>query len=165
MSDSLHSLAARVGARLIARAQKLAIAESCTGGWISKCVTDVPGSSEWFDCGFVTYSNEAKVRLLGVQRALLERHGAVSHETVRQMTAGALANSQADVSVAVSGIAGPSGATPGKPLGTVFLAWQIKGQPSHSELHQLTGDRNAVREQTVRIALEGILSLVDRDFV
>ncbi|MGH8475546.1 MAG: CinA family protein [Methylococcales bacterium] len=162
MTDVLYSLAEQIGRRLVASQHKLVTAESCTGGWVAKCVTDVAGSSEWFDCGFVTYSNESKVRLLGVSNSVLDHHGAVSRETVQQMAAGALASSQAQLAVAVSGIAGPGGKTADKPVGTVFFAWQLKGEPCHTEVHRFTGDRNAVRELAVKVVFEGILSIYDR---
>lgn len=162
MTDVLYSLAEEIGRRLVDQRHKLVIAESCTGGWIAKCVTDVAGSSQWFDCGFVTYSNEAKVNLLGVPDSLLARYGAVSPETVRKMAFGALANSHAQLAVAVSGIAGPGGGTQDKPVGTVCFAWQLKGRPCHTEVHRLTGDRSTVREQAVGIVFKGILSVYDQ---
>jgi len=137
----------------------MAAAESCTGGWIAKCITDVAGSSEWFDRGFVTYSNQAKMEMLGVQSVTLDRHGAVSEETVREMTAGALTNSRAQVAVAVSGIAGPGGGTPDKPVGTVWLAWQLEEQPCQTRRWMFEGDREAIRLQAVLRALEGLLNV------
>src|ERR1700733_3957516 len=122
----LARLAARVGRHLLNRRLGVATAESCTGGWIAKALTDIAGSSDWFAEGFVTYSNESKVRRLGVPRAVLQRHGAVSEATVRAMAAGALRRSKAQVAVAVTGIAGPGGAVPGKPVGTVWLGWATR---------------------------------------
>ena len=161
-SDSLEALAARVGGCLLARKLWLATAESCTGGWIAQAVTAIPGSSAWFDCGFVSYSNAAKQRLLGVPAALLDRGGpgAVSEECVLAMSAGAIANSRANVAVAVSGVAGPDGATRDKPLGTVWLAWQWERQRLARKF-EFAGDRSAVREASVRAALEVLLTLLD----
>src|SRR5271165_6965228 len=122
----LKQLAARVGRRLLGAHRVVATAESCTGGWIAKACTDVAGSSQWFGEGFVTYSNAAKRRRLGVHRTLLDKHGAVSEQVVRAMAKGALRRAQAQVAVAVTGIAGPDGAVPGKPVGTVWLAWAMR---------------------------------------
>ena len=132
---------------------KLATAESCTGGLIAAACTAVAGSSDWFERGFVTYSNEAKTEMLGVDAALIEAHGAVSAEVAQAMADGALQHSRADLAVAVTGIAGPSGATPGKPVGTVWLAVAQRGAGTQVELLQLDGDRAAVRQQTVHHAL------------
>jgi nicotinamide-nucleotide amidase len=118
----LYELATRVGRRLLAAKRRMVSAESCTGGWIAKAMTDVPGSSQWFECGYVTYSNAAKMRDLGVSKATLDAHGAVSAATVLEMASGALRLSGADVAIAVSGIAGPDGGVPGKPVGTVWFA-------------------------------------------
>lgn len=138
---------------LRARGWLLATAESCTGGMIAAACTALAGSSDWFDRGFVTYSNAAKGDMLGVPAELIERHGAVSAEVACAMAEGALAHSRAALAVAVTGIAGPSGATPGKPVGTVWLALAVRGEPARAELLQLEGDRAAVRAQTVRHAL------------
>lgn len=154
---ALEELAAVVGEQLKQRHWWLVTAESCTGGWIAQAITAAAGSSEWFDRGFVTYSNLAKQEVLGVPAAVLEREGAVSEATVRHMAAGALRFSHARVAVAVSGIAGPGGAVPGKPVGTVFLAWARAGDEADCERHRFHGDRAAVRRQTVARALEGIL--------
>ena len=158
----LESLAARTGERLLARKLLLAAAESCSGGWVSQAVTAVAGSSAWFDCGFVTYSNEAKQQLLNVPASLLDFDGpgAVSEETVLAMTAGAIANSRARVAVAVSGIAGPDGGSADKPVGTVWIAWQWE-QRRLARKFQFSGDRTAVREASVLAALEGLLALLD----
>lgn len=145
---------------LRARGWKIAAAESCTGGLIAAACTAVAGSSDWFERGFVTYSNEAKVELLGVAAALLQAHGAVSAEVARAMAEGALAHSHADLAIAVTGIAGPSGATPGKPVGTVWLALARAGTAAQVELLTLAGDRAAVREQTVRHALQRLREMV-----
>ena len=145
---------------LRARGWKIAAAESCTGGLIAAACTAVAGSSDWFERGFVTYSNEAKVESLGVAAALLQAHGAVSAEVARAMAEGALAHSHADLAIAVTGIAGPSGATPGKPVGTVWLALARAGAAAQVELLTLAGDRAAVREQTVRHALQRLREMV-----
>lgn len=140
--------------------RRLVTAESCTGGWIAKAVTDIAGSSQWFLEGFVTYSDEAKVRQLGVSRAVLKKNGAVAKATVRAMAAGALRHSEAQIAVAVTGIAGPGGAVPGKPVGTVWLGWATRrGRVIRvgTQLHHFRGDREAVRRKTVRAALEGLL--------
>jgi nicotinamide-nucleotide amidase len=155
--DPLTALAARLGARLKRRRLKLATAESCTGGWIAQALTSVAGSSAWFECGFVTYSNEAKKELLGVHGAILSRHGAVSEETARAMAAGALLRSRAQVSVAVTGVAGPTGGTKRKPVGMVCFAWARKrSAPASATLH-FRGVRASVRRQSVIAALQGLL--------
>lgn len=159
--ETLEMLARRLGERLLAAGRMAATAESCTGGWIAKALTDVAGSSAWFDRGFVTYTNAAKQDLLGVRADTLAAHGAVSEATVREMVAGALARSRADVAVAVSGIAGPSGGTPDKPVGTVWLAWGAKGGVTWAERCRFDGDREAVRRQAVARALEGLGGLLD----
>lgn len=154
--NDLTDLAARVGQQLQRRNWFLATAESCTGGGISHAITDIPGSSEWFDCGFVTYSNDAKAELLGISPALIAQHGAVSEEIASEMARGAVANSNASVAVSVTGIAGPGGAVPGKPVGTVCFAWAI-GDRVQSERLVFSGDRRAVRAQSVAHALQGLL--------
>src|ERR1700735_698694 len=156
----LKRLAGRVGRHLLKARRHAATAESCTGGWIAKALTDIPGSSCWFSEGFITYTDESKVRRLGVPRAVLKRHGAVSEATVRAMAAGALERSGAQMAVAVTGIAGPGGAVPGKPVGTVWLGWAARrGRTVHvaTQLRRFRGDREAVRRKTVRAALEGLL--------
>jgi nicotinamide-nucleotide amidase len=140
----------------------LVTAESCTGGLLAAACTEVAGSSDWFERGFVTYSNAAKIECLGVDPALIEAHGAVSAEVARAMASGALQHSLAQVAVAVTGVAGPGGATPGKPVGTVWLAWAQRGTPPEVERLDLSGDRAAVREQTVRHALQRVLALAER---
>jgi nicotinamide-nucleotide amidase len=142
---------------LRARGRKIATAESCTGGLIAAACTAVAGSSDWFERGFVTYSNEAKAESLGVPMALIQAHGAVSAEVARAMAEGALAHSHATLTVAVTGIAGPGGATPGKPVGTVWVALAQAGRTTQVELLNLAGDRAAVREQTVHHALKRLL--------
>jgi nicotinamide-nucleotide amidase len=156
MNDAaLLRLSARVG-RLLRQARwSLATAESCTAGWISKAVTDIPGSSQWFGTGYVTYSNAAKTRELGVPRRTLERHGAVSSETVQAMARGALRRARADIAIAVSGIAGPDGGVPGRPVGTVWFAIALRrGSPRHATARKhFRGDREAVRRKSVAHAL------------
>ena len=134
----------------------LVTAESCTGGWIAKTLTDVPGSSAWFHGGLVTYSYEAKESLLGVDPATLEQTGAVSGETALEMVSGALARSSAGVAVAVTGIAGPDGGTPDKPVGTVWISWQRRGAEPCARIFRFSGDREAVRRQSVAAALSGL---------
>jgi nicotinamide-nucleotide amidase len=143
---------------LRAHGLKIATAESCTGGLIAAACTAVAGSSDWFERGFVTYSNEAKSELLGVDATLIAAVGAVSEEVARAMAEGALLHSRAQLAVAVTGIAGPGGATQGKPVGTVWLAVALRAGAVHSELLTLAGDRAAVREQTVQQALARLLA-------
>ena len=157
----LKRLAERVGRHLRKEGRRAVTAESCTGGWVSKALTDIAGSSDWFVEGFVTYSNESKVRRLGVPRALLRRHGAVSEATVRAMAAGALRRSDAQVAVAVTGIAGPGGAVPGKPVGTVWLGWATRRRGAirvATARRHFRGDRETVRRKSVRAALQGLLT-------
>lgn len=150
-----------LGQALRARGEKLVAAESCTGGLIAAACTSVAGSSDWFERGFVTYSNEAKNECLGVPAATLQRHGAVSEPVARMMAEGALKVSYAQWAVAVTGIAGPGGAVPGKPVGTVWLAIAHAGEVLLAERLQLHGDRSAVREQTVQRALQQLRAAVD----
>lgn len=156
----MNILAAQVGAALKSHGMLLATAESCTGGGVAQAVTGVAGSSAWFERGFVTYSNLSKQQMLGVQEATLIAYGAVSEAVVREMAAGALRHSAAQLSVAVSGIAGPDGGTPDKPVGTVCFAWTLASGPCSAVCHQLSGKRDAVQAQAVRIALQGILDLL-----
>jgi nicotinamide-nucleotide amidase len=139
----------------------LVTAESCTGGWAAQAVTSVAGASEWFERGFVTYSNAAKQELLGVRADTLERHGAASEETAREMALGALARSRGTLALAITGVAGPGGGSAAKPVGMVCFAWARKGTPARSETRRLSGDRAAVREQSVIRALEGVLETLD----
>lgn len=139
------------------RGWKMAAAESCTGGWIAKCCTDLPGSSAWFERGFVSYSNEAKMEMLGVDRASLESHGAVSRVVAEQMALGARRHAPVEVSLSVTGIAGPEGGSAEKPTGTVWFAWSIADREVESRRIRFEGDRNVVRRQTVREAVEGLL--------
>src|SRR4051812_39059569 len=160
MDAEIYQLAARVGAALKARKLMMSTAESCTGGWIGQAITMVPGSSSWFDRGFVTYTNEAKQDMLGVRAETLSAFGAVSEQTVREMVAGALDRSRAQVAVAVSGIAGPDGGSINKPVGTVLLAWGQKGASTRAQPMHFSGDRDTVRRLSVIAALEGILALL-----
>ncbi len=153
-------LAAQVGGALKAHGLMLATAESCTGGAVAMAITDVAGSSAWFERGFITYANEAKQEMLGVAQETMIRHGAVSEAVVREMVAGALRHSHAQVALAVSGIAGPNGGTPEKPVGTVWFAWGIKGGQCVAQLHRLSGNRAAIRAQSVHIALRGVMNLM-----
>ena len=155
----LRVLAESLGERLRGSHDRLVTAESCTGGWIAKTVTDVAGSSDWFDCGMAAYSYEAKQALLGVSPQTLEAQGAVSRETAIEMVSGALVNSGASVGVAVTGIAGPGGGTADKPVGTVWIAWKRRGGYPQAEVFHFEGDRETVRRQTVAAALEGLARL------
>lgn len=157
MDDELYRLAEEVGNALRQRAMMLATAESCTGGWVGEAVTAVPGSSGWYDRGFVTYTNEAKQEMLGVAAATLATYGAVSEQTVREMASGALHNSRAQVALAISGIAGPGGGTADKPVGTVCIAWALANGVVASERRVFAGGRREVRQQAVERALQGLL--------
>jgi nicotinamide-nucleotide amidase len=157
----MDALARRVGERLQGAGAKLVAAESCTGGWIAQAVTSIAGSSAWFERGFVVYSNEAKVELLGVSGETLERHGAVSEETAREMARGALARSRGTHAVAVTGIAGPGGGSAEKPVGMVCFAWAAAGGGLRSETRRFGGDRESVRRQAVIRALDGVLQALD----
>ena len=159
MDNLLYKLAADVGSAFKARGLTLATAESCTGGWIGEAVTAIPGSSDWYERGFITYTNVAKREMLGVAAATLEKFGAVSEETVKSMVTGALVNSHAQIAVAVSGVAGPSGGTPAKPVGTVCIAWGRRDGEPIAETRYFAGDREAVRRQSVECALTGVLAL------
>ncbi|PJK02316.1 damage-inducible protein CinA [Lysobacteraceae bacterium NML75-0749] len=159
--SQLEQLARQTGAALCRQHLMLVTAESCTGGWIAKTATGISGASEWFDCGMVTYSYEAKQALLGVRPETLEKHGAVSRECVAEMVAGALVHSGGSMAVAVTGIAGPGGGAPDKPVGTVWIGWKRRGDYARTRLFQFDGDRDAVRRQTVAQALQGILEMLD----
>lgn len=156
----LMELAQAVSERLSERGLMLVTAESCTGGWVAQTLTAVPGSSSWFERGFVTYTNEAKREMLGVSQQTLAQYGAVAEETVCEMAAGALVHSHAQVALAVSGVAGPGGGTLEKPVGTVCFGWARTGAPPLSRTEHLGGDREAVRRQAVAIALQGVLDLL-----
>lgn len=159
MSDGLYELSERVGNLLLARGHRLATAESCTGGWIAKCLTDVPGSSEWFECGYVTYSNESKIATLDVAASTLATYGAVSEQTVEEMALGCLAKSRAQCALAVSGIAGPGGGSAQRPVGTVCLAWRVRDGSADRATKTLTGERRYIRQCAVVLALEGLLNV------
>lgn len=157
MDAELAALSAALGKACLERGLVLATAESCTGGWAAQVITHTAGSSAWFERGFVTYSNAAKVELLGVQAETLARCGAVSLETAGEMAAGALARSTADLAVAITGIAGPSGGTVEKPVGTVCFAWARRNETPSCERRLFTGDRESIRRQSVIFALTGLL--------
>jgi nicotinamide-nucleotide amidase len=156
MDYEIFILAELLGQALKAQKKMLVTAESCTGGWIAQALTEVPGSSLWFDRGFVTYSNAAKIQMLGVDPKTLESYGAVSFQAATEMVTGALLHSGADVAIAVTGIAGPSGGTEEKPVGTVFIAWASKTAGNRVIQESLRGDRQAIRRQTVVLALKGL---------
>ena len=163
LSPELLRLSEQLGAALKARGWMLASAESCTGGWVGEVVTAVPGSSHWYDRGFITYTNEAKQEMLGVAPETLARYGAVSEQTVREMVAGALRHSRAQVALAISGIAGPGGGSPQKPVGMVCLAWGAKDGSVQAQTRHFSGDRQQVRAQAVAAALQGVLACVGAD--
>ena len=160
--EPLEPLVLVLATALRDRGLKLATAESCTGGLIAAACTAVAGSSDWFERGFVTYSNEAKAESLGVDRRVIAAHGAVSEPVARAMAEGALTHSQAQLTVAVTGIAGPGGGSAGKPVGAVWLAVARAGEATHAELLQLRGDRASIREQTVRHALQRLIEHAER---
>lgn len=159
MQELIYALAKQVGNRLQGEQESCAVAESCTGGLLAAAITAIPMSSQWFDRGFVTYSNAAKVSLLGVPAALIETDGAVSESVASAMVQGALASSDADVAVAITGIAGPSGGTKVKPVGTVWIAW---GRTTGRVITQgfiFKGDRLSIRDQAVQAALTGLMTI------
>jgi len=157
MDIELVALSEAVGAACRQRRLFVATAESCTGGWAAQVITHTAGSSGWFERGFVTYADEAKVEMLGVSPVTLEKHGAVSLETAKEMAAGALTNSNALISLAITGIAGPTGGSPGKPVGTVCFAWCLRDQSPEAERCRFDGDREAIRRQSVIHALTGLI--------
>ena len=157
---AITELAGRLGVSCKRRGVMVAAAESCTGGGVAQAITRIAGSSEWFERGFVTYTNVAKEEMLGVSRATLEAHGAVSQEVAWEMAAGALAHSRAGVSVAVTGIAGPGGGTAQKPVGLVWFAWAHRGGRVQARRFVFRGDRAAVREQSVMVAVQGLIDLL-----
>ena len=157
----MNELARTVGERLKAKKALLVTAESCTGGWVAQAVTAIAGSSDWFERGFVTYSNAAKEEMLGVRHETIVNHGAVSEETAREMALGALDHSRGTVALAITGIAGPGGGTAAKPVGTVCFAWARKGYAVSTESRRFAGDRDAVRRQSVEHALKKVLELLD----
>lgn len=158
--EDLLSLARALGDRLLARGWMLATAESCTGGWVGQLVTALPGSSAWYERGFITYANDAKVEMLGVAPEILAQHGAVSEETAMAMAAGALRHSHAQATLAISGIAGPGGGTPQKPVGLVCYGWALADGTLLSSTCRLDGDRDEIRSRAVAAALRGLIDLV-----
>jgi len=163
MSDQqCRQLAERVGQSLLQANASMVAAESCTGGWLACAVTAIPGSSQWFERGFVTYTNVSKQEMLDVSAQTLQQYGAVSEQTVREMAGGALQHSHAQVSVAISGIAGPGGGSADKPVGTVWLAW-ARGETIRTRMALYSGDREQVREQAVKTALQGIIEIIADD--
>lgn len=165
IADLIVALSRDLGARLLAQHLTIATAESCTAGGIAYAITQTPGSSRWFDRSFITYSNASKQQMLGVSTAYLRDFGAVSEPVARAMALGALTQSQAQITVAVTGVAGPDGGTPEKPVGTVCFAWAIKRDPSstpwvRTATRRLNGDRAAVRTQSIIEALEGLIGLL-----
>lgn len=156
----LTELAFELGRMLRLKNLKLATAESCTGGWVAKCVTDIAGSSDWFDCAFIAYSNAAKIAMLDVQEQTLATQGAVSEAVVREMVAGALAHSRATVAVAVSGIAGPNGGSAAKPVGSVWIGWAWPSGETMAKSFRFAGGRESVRRAAVEAALEGLLEAI-----
>jgi len=159
--DDIRKLAEEVGLALHKKRWLLATAESVTGGSIAQAITDIAGSSEWFDCGFVTYSNSSKTECLNVSAALIAQHGAVSEEVAAELATGALANTDSHISLSTTGIAGPTGAVPGKPVGTVCFGWAT-GHAVHTERLVFAGDRDAVRRQTTVHALKGLLRFMEQ---
>lgn len=160
MTHELIELASNVGNALHAQRLLLTTAESCTGGGIAQAITEIAGSTGWFDCGFVCYSNASKTDMLEVPAALIAQFGSVSEEVAGAMAEGALAHSSADIAVSTTGIAGPTGAVPGKPVGTVCFGW-ARGDSTHTERLVFAGDRQAVREQAIAHALRGLLRLTE----
>ncbi|MGV8991852.1 MAG: CinA family protein [Thiobacillus sp.] len=158
--EELNQLAAELGDKLKARGWMLATAESCTGGWVGQRVTAQPGSSEWYERGFITYTNNAKIEMLGVPGELLAMHGAVSEEVTSAMAAGALAHSHAQAALAISGIAGPGGGTPQKPVGLVCYGWALEDGTLMSSTCRLGGDRDEIRSRAVAAALRGLIDLL-----
>jgi nicotinamide-nucleotide amidase len=163
MINACYTKAFELGEQLKQHSIKLAVAESCTGGLLAASLTDVSGSSVWFDRGFVTYSNQAKHEMLGVSEHILDTTGAVSEATVCAMAKGAIQYSDARLSVAISGIAGPTGGTPDKPVGTVWIAWASLHQPTHATCYTFSGDRDGIRKAAVLEALVGLIKRMSSD--
>lgn len=161
--QTVHDLAKKLGARLMMKGIKLATAESCTGGWIAKVLTDIAGSSDWFDSAIVSYSNESKKHFLKVPDGILLDHGAVSENTVLAMQQGIFMETRADTGISVSGIAGPGGGSEEKPVGTVWIAVGLRNQMVHTQKFLFEGDRNLVRLQAVEAALRSLLELIESD--
>ncbi len=162
MDSGLIALSAALGTACHQHQLTIATAESCTGGWAAQVITHTAGSSAWFDRGFVTYSNAAKVDMLGVRAATLDAFGAVSNETAIEMATGALARSKADISLSITGIAGPSGGSPSKPVGTVSFAWCIRGSQAEAEQCVFSGDRESIRRAAVKHGLQGLLDRINQ---
>ena len=160
--QAVQETAKKLGARLLMKGMRLATAESCTGGWIAKVLTDIAGSSDWFDCAIVSYSNEAKKHFLKVPAGVLLDHGAVSENTVMAMQQGIFMETRADAGISVSGVAGPGGGSEDRPVGTVWIAVGLRDQMVHTQKFLFQGDRNAVRLQAVAAALGALLELVER---
>lgn len=160
MTRIIKQLALQLGQHLKKRRLKLATAESCTGGGLAYFITDIPGSSEWFERGFVTYSNASKEDLLDVKTATLDQYGAVSQQVAHEMAEGALANSQAEVAIAITGIAGPDGGSLTKPVGTVWFGWSGNHMNTVTDVRNFAGDRQAVREQAIQFALETLIQFI-----
>jgi len=158
--EELHQLATVLGDKLRARGWMLATAESCTGGWVGQLLTSLAGSSQWYERGFITYANAAKVEMLGVPQATLDAHGAVSEETAMAMARGALKHSHAQAALAISGIAGPGGGTPHKPVGLVCYGWALADGTLMSSICRLDGDREEIRSRAVAAALRGLIELI-----
>jgi nicotinamide-nucleotide amidase len=159
MENDLDLLTTQLHQLLIKNKLIVSTAESCTGGWVAKVLTDIAGSSASFERGFVTYSNDSKQDMLGVKAQTLQKYGAVSEQTVMEMAQGALKNSRASLSMAVSGIAGPSGGSEEKPVGTVWFAWSKEGQTTITQVHHFAGERESVRLQSVKQAILGLIQL------
>ena len=159
-SDELVQIAVKTGEILLDRGWRLAAVESCTGGWIAKTATSISGSSDWFECGLVTYSNASKESLVGVPRSMISRHGAVSAEVAEAMVEGVLERTDARAAISVTGIAGPGGGSDEKPVGTIYIAWQFPGVETMSERFHFHGDRDEVRRQSVATALSELVRLI-----
>ncbi len=163
MQAEVHDLAQQLGQVLRQKGWRVATAESCTGGGVAEAITSVAGSSAWFGYGYVSYANEAKQQMLGVKAETLAQHGAVSEPVVTEMADGARRNADAELSVAISGIAGPDGGSPEKPVGTVWLAWAQEGLPTQTQICHFDGGRSAIRQQAVVTALAGFLRLAEQN--
>ena len=158
--EELRQLASELGDKMLARGWMLATAESCTGGWVGHLLTSLPGSSRWYERGFITYANDAKIEMLGVPAETIDQYGAVSEETASAMAAGALRNSHAQAALAISGIAGPGGGTPHKPVGLVCYGWALADGTLMSSTCRLDGDREEIRSRAVAAALRGLIELI-----
>ncbi len=161
MNKEIEDKVKELSRRIVGTGQIVVTAESLTGGMISAALTSIPGASEWFERGFVTYTNQAKHEMLDVPQSILDRFSAVSTQTVSQMLEGAIRHSNATMAVAVSGIAGPDGAMPGRPVGTVFIGWKRKDEMAEVGRYEFKGDRQSVREQTVAVAIQGLIEMLD----